>query len=115
MANIKIEIPITKEFYDAALDDEQEYYVYNANLQEIIDDNINFIDYFDDEQIREEFFARGLKIEKEEEEEIKTNLYDDLKKELLDEAFNLYSLEELQILLHWKQGEGIKKFKIRRF
>lgn len=36
-----------------------------------------------------------------------STLYDDDKRDLLEQTFNKFSLEEIQDILQWKPGEGI--------
>lgn len=70
-----------------------------------IDDIIEFIeehaDYSDLVQIRNLVSGFGDKV-------VVGTLYDEQKTELLSEAFNKYNLEELQEILGWKPGKGIK-------
>lgn len=128
MSTVTIRIPIDNKFYESAINESIEEYEYDIPIKDVVDeatsddildemDKDDILEYLDSDDMYEELVTRNFKFPHDNEIEKVTvpSLLDNIKEELLNEASALYSLEELQFLLQWKQGHALKKINLRRF
>lgn len=128
MSTVTIRIPVDNNFYESAVNSDVETYEYDIPIKDVIDeastddvldeiDTEDILEYLDSSDMYEELVTRRFKFPHDNEIEKVTvpSLLDNIKEELLNEASALYSLEELQFLLQWKQGHALKKINLRRF